>query len=120
MGSRRFGADPDRAYLVRYFGRGIAPPASGVSLSLWLSWQAALAVTAMAIILLAAALVRGEREPARVGWALPAACVWGALAAVGGLWLWDPHGAWPEWYTFLWLPALIGVPPAPRRLGAPG
>ncbi|MBW8839534.1 MAG: hypothetical protein JF602_06735, partial [Gemmatimonadetes bacterium] len=44
-------------YLVRYFGRGIAPPASGVSLSLWLSWQAALAITAMAIILLAAALV---------------------------------------------------------------
>ena len=103
-------------YLVRYFGRGIAPPASGVSLSLWLSWQAGLAVTAMAIILLAAALVRGSREPARVGWALPAACVWGALAAVGGLWLWDPHGAWPEWYTFLWLPALVGVIlPAPRR-----
>ena len=25
-------------YLVRYFGRGIAPPASGVSLGLWLSW----------------------------------------------------------------------------------
>src|SRR2546422_5190209 len=34
-------------YVVRYFGRGIAPPASGVSLELWLSWQAALAVTAM-------------------------------------------------------------------------
>ncbi len=103
-------------YLVRYFGRGIAPPASGVSLSLWLSWQAALAITAMAIILLAAALVRGVPEPAHVGWALPAACAWGAVAAVGGLWLWDPHGAWPEWYTFLWLPALVGVIlPAPRR-----
>lgn len=103
-------------YLVRYFGRGIAPPAKGVSLSLWLSWETALAVTAMAIILLAAALVRGVREPTRVGWALPAACAWGALAAVGGLWLWDPHGAWPEWYTFLWLPALVGVIlPAPRR-----
>src|SRR5204863_8725970 len=33
-----------------------------------------------------------------------------------GLWLWDPHGAWPEWYTFLWLPALVGaIMPAPRR-----
>ncbi|HKA57935.1 MAG TPA: ATP-binding protein [Gemmatimonadales bacterium] len=103
-------------YLVRYFGRGIAPPASGVSLGLWLSWQAALAVTAMALILLAAALVRGAKEPARVPWALPAACVWGALATIGGLWLWSPHGAWPEWYTFLWLPALAGViVPAPRR-----
>src|SRR6266487_5709759 len=93
-------------YAVRYFGRGIAPPAAGVSLGLWLSWQTALAVTAMAIILLAAALVRGSTEPTRVSWALPAACAWGALSAIGGLWLWDPHGAWPEWYTFLWLPAL--------------
>jgi len=103
-------------YVVRYFGRGIAPPANGVSLELWVSWQAALAVTAMAFILLAAALVRGTREPERVPWALPAACAWAALAAIGGLWLWSPHGAWPEWYTFLWLPALIWVIlPAPRR-----
>ncbi len=103
-------------YVVRYFGRGIAPPASGVSLELWVSWQAALAVTAMAFILLAAALVRGTKEPERVSWALPAACAWVALAAIGGLWLWSPHGAWPEWYTFLWLPALVwAILPAPRR-----
>ena len=103
-------------YVVRYFGRGIAPPASGVSIELWLSWQAALAVTAMALILLAAALVRGSTEAQRVSWALPLACVWGALAAIGGLWLWNPNGAWPEWYTFLWLPALAGaILPAPRR-----
>jgi len=103
-------------YVVRYFGRGIAPPASGVSLELWVSWQAALAVTAMAFILFAAALVRGTTEPERVSWALPAACAGGALAAIGGLWLWSPHGAWPEWYTFLWLPALVwAILPAPRR-----
>src|SRR5439155_6903257 len=61
-------------------------------------------------------LVRGSTEPTRVSWALPAACASGALAAIGGLWLWDPHGAWPEWYTFLWLPALAGaILPAPRR-----
>jgi signal transduction histidine kinase len=108
-------------YLVRYFGRGIAPPAGGVSMTLWLSWQGALAVTAMALILLAAALVRGPAEPARVPWSLPTACVLAALAAVGGLWLWSPYGAWPEWYTFLWLPALGGVIlPAPRRWALPG
>ncbi len=108
-------------YLVRYFGRGIAPPAGGVSAALWLSWQAALAVTAMALVLLAAALVRGPGEPARVPWALPAACAWAALAAIAGLWLWSPYGAWPEWYTFLWLPALFGViVPAPRRWALPG
>ena len=103
-------------YLVRYFGRGIAPPANGVSLELWLSWEIALAVGAMALILLAAALVRGPQEPVRITWALPFACAWGALAAIAGLWLWNPHSAWPEWYTFLWLPALVSVIlPAPRR-----
>ena len=108
-------------YLVRYFGRGIAPPAGGVSMALWLSWQGALAVTAMALILLAAALVRGSTEPSRVPWFLPAACAWAGLAAISGLWLWSPYGAWPEWYTFLWLPALGGVIlPAPRRWALPG
>ncbi len=108
-------------YVVRYFGRGIAPPAGGVSLGLWLSWQAALAVTAMALIVSAAALVRGPTEPPRVTWPLPAACAWGSMAAIGGLWLWSPHGAWPEWYTFLWLPALVGViVPAPRRWALAG
>ncbi len=64
----------------------------------------------------AAALVRGPAEPVRVPWALPAACVWAALAALAGLWLWNPYGAWPEWYTFVWLPALVGVlVPAPRH-----
>ena len=103
-------------YLVRYLGRGIAPPASGVGFALWMSWETAVATAAMALILAAAALVRGTSEPQRVPWTLPAACVWAALAALGGLWLWSPYGAWPEWYTFVWLPALVGVlVPAPRR-----
>jgi signal transduction histidine kinase len=108
-------------YLMRYFGRGIAPPAGGVSAALWLSWQAALAVTAMALVWWAAALVRGTAEPKRVPWTLPAACAWAGLAAVAGLWLWSPRGAWPEWYTFVWLPALAGViVPAPRRWALTG
>src|SRR5262245_27388414 len=69
----------------------------------------------MALILLAAALVRGTAEPRRPSWMLPAACVWAAVAAMAGLWLWEPNGAWPDWYTFVWLPALVGVlVPAPR------
>jgi signal transduction histidine kinase len=103
-------------YLVRYFGRGITPPASGVSFGLWLAWEVALALGAMALILLAAALVRGPVEPARVPWTVPAACVWAVLGGAAGLWLWQPYGAWPEWYTFIWLPALAGaIVPAPRR-----
>jgi signal transduction histidine kinase len=103
-------------YLVRYFGRGIAPPAGGTGFALWMSWEAAVAAAAMALVFIAAALVRGPSEPERVPWTVPAACGWAALAAVGGLWLWSPYGAWPEWYTFVWLPALLGVlVPAPRR-----
>src|SRR3989442_6545861 len=69
----------------------------------------------MALVLGAAALVRGGGEPRRIPWTLPAACAWAVLAALAGLWLWQPYGAWPEWYTFVWLPALVGVlVPAPR------
>jgi two-component system, NtrC family, nitrogen regulation sensor histidine kinase NtrY len=103
-------------YLVRNLGRGITPPARGVGFALWLSWEATLAVASMALILIAAALVRGSREPRRVPWTLPAAGAWALVVAVAGLWLWEPNDAWPEWYTFLWLPALAGVVvPAPRR-----
>src|SRR5206468_3805068 len=33
-------------YLVRYLGRGIAPPAGGVGFALWMSWEAAVATAA--------------------------------------------------------------------------
>jgi len=103
-------------FLVRYLGRGIAPPAGGVGFVLWMSWEAAVATAAMALVLAAAALVRGASEPHGVPWTLPAACAWAAVAALAGLWLWSPYGAWPDWYTFVWLPALVGVlVPAPRR-----
>src|SRR5439155_83667 len=46
-------------YVVRYFGRGIAPPAGGVSFGLWISWQLAVAAASMALVVWAAALVRG-------------------------------------------------------------
>ena len=103
-------------FLVRYLGRGIAPPAGGVGFGLWLSWEAALATNSMALVLAAAALVRGPVEPRRLPWTLPVACLWATAAAIVGLWLWRPQGAWPEWYTYLWLPALAGaLVPAPRR-----
>jgi two-component system, NtrC family, nitrogen regulation sensor histidine kinase NtrY len=102
-------------YVVRYFGRGITPPAGGVGFALWMSWEVAVATAAMALVLAAAALVRGTAEPQRLRWILPAACAWAGMAALAGLWLWNPYGAWPEWYTFVWLPALVGVlVPAPR------
>src|SRR5439155_499024 len=84
-------------YVVRYFGRGIAPPAGGVSFGLWISWQLAVAAASMALVVWAAALVRGTAEPRGVPWTLPAACAWAVLAALAGLWLWQPSGARPWW-----------------------
>ena len=97
-------------YMLRYFARGITPPAAGTSIVLWLSWQLALAATSMGLVLLAAALIRDPKDPPLgVPWTVAAACVWAVLAAAGGLWLWSPSGAWPEWYQFVWIPALVGV-----------
>src|SRR5207247_2768802 len=108
-------------FLVRYLGRGIAPPAGGVGFGLWMSWEAAVATAAMALVLAAAALVRGTSEPQRVPWTLPAACVWAAGAALAGLWLWRPYGAWPERYIFVEVTCLVGVLlPAPGRWAVRG
>src|SRR5438552_4061774 len=102
-------------YVVRYFGRGITPPAGGVGFALWMSWEVAIATSAMALVLAAAALVRGTTEPRRLPRILPVACAWAGLAALAGLWSWNPSGACPGWYPFVWRPALGGVlVPAPR------
>ncbi len=94
-------------YLLQDLARGIAPPAEGVSLVLWLTWQVALVLAASALVLFAAALVRGRATPARAGpWPFLASALAVALA-VAGLFLWEPRGAWPEWYPYLWLPALL-------------
>src|SRR3989442_1384349 len=96
--------------------RGTTQRGGGGGFGLGVAGGPGVAPAAMALILAAAALVRGTSEPQRVPWTLPAACVWAAGAALAGLWLWSPYGAWPEWYTFVWLPALVGgLVPAPRR-----
>ncbi|MBI4541673.1 MAG: HAMP domain-containing histidine kinase [Gemmatimonadetes bacterium] len=94
-------------YLLQDLARGITPPAGGVATGLWLTWQIALVLAASAVVLSAAALVRGETAPARVGpWPLVAGAI-AVGAAVAGLWLWQPVGAWPAWYPYLWVPALL-------------
>ena len=102
-------------YLISSLGRGITPPAGGVSVGLWLSWHLAILVSAAALIVPTAALFRGsgpENPSARriaVGVAIAVA------AATVGVLVWSPRGGWPDWYTFLWTPALFLVAlPAPR------
>jgi len=103
-------------YLLQDLARGITPPAAGVTLGLWLTWQVALVLSASALVLTAAALVRGPAPPARAGgWPLLASALAIGLA-VAGLFLWEPRGAWPEWYPYLWLPALlVAIRPMPFR-----
>lgn len=103
-------------YLLQDLARGITPPAAGVSLALWLTWQIALVLSASALVLIAAALVRGPATPVHGGvWPFLASLLAVALA-VAGLFLWEPRGAWPEWYPYLWLPALlVAIRPMPFR-----
>jgi len=103
-------------YLLQDLARGITPPANGAPAALWLTWQVALVLAASAVVLFGAALVRGPAVPAHGGlWPWAAAAMALGLAAAG-LWLWQPGAAWPEWYAYLWLPALlIAVKPMPLR-----
>jgi len=103
-------------YLLQDLVRGIAPPPGGASPTLWMCWQIALALMASAIVLLAAALVRGAAPPEHGGaWPWVAGATAAALAAAG-LWLWQPLTAWPPWYPYLWLPALlVAIKPMPLR-----
>ena len=103
-------------YAMRELGRGITPPANGVPLGLWLTWQITLLLATAAPIVLAAAFFRGsqvvDRTPSTV-WLGGAVAV---IATIAGVYVWGPRIGWPPWYTFLWTPALFLVTrPAPRR-----
>ncbi len=103
-------------YLISSLARGITPPADGVPLGLWLTWEFALVAAAGACVALAAALVRGAEGSVRVPW------TWwvGIATAIAGAWLgllvWSPRGGWPDWYPLPWAAALglLLWRPAPR------
>ncbi|HEX2249231.1 MAG TPA: ATP-binding protein [Gemmatimonadales bacterium] len=102
-------------YLVSDLGRGITPPAAGVSVGLWLTWQLSLVVAASALIVGAAALFRGSAAESPTRWRIVVGVLIALIATVVGVLIWSPRGGWPNWYTFLWTPALLLVAlPAPR------
>jgi two-component system, NtrC family, nitrogen regulation sensor histidine kinase NtrY len=102
-------------YLISNLGRGITPPAGGVSIALWLTWQLTLLVAASALIIGAASLLRGRAVESHTRWRIGLGVGLAFAAATIGVLVWSPRGAWPEWYTFLWAPALLLVAlPAPR------
>ncbi|HEX2220357.1 MAG TPA: ATP-binding protein [Gemmatimonadales bacterium] len=102
-------------YLISSLGRGITPPAGGVSVALWLSWQLAILVSAAALIVPTAALFRGPEAGHPSATHIVVGVTIAVAAATVGVVVWSPRGGWPDWYTFLWTPALFLVAlPAPR------
>lgn len=92
---------------------GIIAPSAGASVSLWVTWEVAITLATGGVLLLAAALVRGDRvRPA--GWAVLGLVIAAGAGAAGTL-LWRPDDVWPVWYPFLWLPAvLLAIVPSSR------
>jgi signal transduction histidine kinase len=102
-------------YLISNLGRGITPPARGVSIGLWLTWQLSLLVAASALIVAAASLFRGSGEESHTRWRIILGVGIAFAATIIGVLVWSPRSGWPDWYTFLWTPALLLVTlPAPR------
>lgn len=103
-------------YLLAPLGRGIVPPASGVSMGLWLVWHFTLFLFSAGLMTFAAALLRGG-SPARTTWWPPVLGAALALAAAAvGVMVWNARYGWPDLYTLLWLPSLALVMyPAQRR-----
>jgi two-component system, NtrC family, nitrogen regulation sensor histidine kinase NtrY len=102
-------------YLLREFGRGIIPPASGIPPWLWLTWHLTLLVVASAILTAVVALVRLPVAPRRQ-WPTLLGGVLATVAAVIGVLAYTGRPAWPTWYTAVWLPAIVlAARPASRR-----
>ncbi len=100
-------------FILRDLARGIKLPADGVSPSLWIAWQLAIALAGASILHAGAAAGRtvlGNRRglPAITGPALAIG------AAVLSPILWEAPGAWPGWYPALWALA-IGALALTRR-----
>jgi two-component system, NtrC family, nitrogen regulation sensor histidine kinase NtrY len=108
-------------YLISSLGRGITPPAEGVSVGLWLTWQLALLVSVSALIVPTAALFRGDGPETGGARRIAVGVAIAFAASVIGVLVWSPRGGWPDWYTFLWTPALLLVTcPAPRWAAVTG
>ena len=67
-------------YVMWSLAQGITPPATGVGVALWLSWQVTL-TAAGAAIGLTAALLLGPGDDRRAGWAAVGAGLWVARSS---------------------------------------
>ncbi|MEO7521135.1 MAG: HAMP domain-containing protein, partial [Gemmatimonas sp.] len=102
-------------FLLRDLARGIALPASGATLELWIAWQLAIALAGASILLAGAAA--GQAALGRLRGLAPAtAPVLAVTAAVLSPMVWRAPGEWPPWYPVLWVVAIAAL--ALTRRGA--
>ncbi len=100
-------------FLLRDLARGIALPARGATLDLWLAWQVPLFLAAAAILLAGASAGRMlvGRDRGLSPWIAPAIA---ALATLLAPLLWLAPGRWPAWYTGFWIAAMAALALARR------
>jgi two-component system, NtrC family, nitrogen regulation sensor histidine kinase NtrY len=100
-------------FLLRDLARGIALPARGASVQLWLSWQVTLFLAAAATLLAGASAGRIllGRKQGLSPWFAP---VLAASAAMLGPRLWEAPGKWPGWYVVFWVVAIMSLALARR------
>jgi len=103
-------------FLLRDLARGISPPPWGVTSALWLSWEVALFLAGVAILLAgvsAGQALLGRRR----GLSPMIAPTFAAIAAVIAPVLWAEPGRWPDWYPALWILAIGSLALARRARG---
>ena len=100
-------------FLLRDLARGIALPARGASIPLWISWQVPLFLAAAATLLAGASAGRMllGRSRGVSPWIAPAVA---AVAALLAPLLWLAPGRWPAWYVVFWIAAMASLALARR------
>ncbi len=95
-------------FVLRDLSRGIALPADGVSIELWIAWQLAIALAGASVLHVGAAagqtILGGRRG--LPGVAAPSMAIVAALLAPN---LWQSPGGWPGWYPVLWALAILAL-----------
>ena len=95
-------------FVLRALSRGIAPPALGVPLGVWVGWQVGLFLAASAILVTGAAAGRAALPRGRGLHPLVAPVLAGG-AAMAAPALWRAPFGWPEWYPALWIAAIAAL-----------
>ncbi len=94
--------------LVRDLARGIALPAAGFSVPLWIAWQLGLALVAAVVLQVGAVAGRTALGTRRGLPAIVAPTIALGAALLAPL-LWRAPGEWPAWYPILWGAAIVAL-----------